>query len=541
MDYELFNAIYEDPEFPKWNPDVASNISYSMMQDVEHYVIEAFRTSEAVYPEKLKFIGIEKVDPKTEYLEGGWNKKTHEVTINTAYLVRVLFEYDSEPLQPFFMYLPYCHKGGFMTIGGAKFALTPVLIDPCISITDKHIYVPLGKNKVIFEIMDYHYLENDKRVNKGIVYALVYRGSKKKPGQRGAATRNMVTTMSHYLFARYGVSGTFEKYLNIKSVAIGNEGFNEENYPPSEWVLCSSAGLKPDRLQVKTYYPTGVMLAIRREDYNEEAKALIAAFFYIADHFTKEFNDSDRELSSDLFFQRLLSRVILPFEEHGPTAFSYLKKHITSILSYIDEGLRQKLYMVERLHVKDIFDLFANIAFTYQERITITTQQLTSMYDKQLVLLPYLLRDIIYNINALSWDLQASRDDETFDKAKAERKIKNQLKGGISFILKINSSDHKESAAINNATDNLITKVSSPVVTQARMSASSNNRTRKPITPDMKLSMSIAEVGDLTSDAGCHTGRSRLNMFVHVGDRGFIERNPELRTIIDNAQQQISK
>lgn len=542
MDYQLFDKIYEDPAFPKWNPVIAKNICYEMMQEVEDYVTEAFRASQSVYPEKLKFIKLERVDPKTEYENGGWNMKTHEVTVNTAFLVRVIFEYDGERLEPRYIYLPYCYEGGFMIIGGSRFALSPVLIDPCISVTDKDIFIPLGKNNIIFEQSNYHYLEDGDRVNKNIVHAKVYRGSKKVAGEKGPATRNMTSTMGHYLFARYGLQGVFEKYLKVSSVVIGHPSeINSDNYPSAEWILCTSASVKPAKLYVKTYYPTNVVLAIRREDYSEEAKALIATVFYIADHFPQVFNEEDRDLSNKLMYQRLLATVILPFEKHAPTAFSYMQKHMSSLLSYIDEGLRQKLFMVEKVHIADIFDLFANILFTYQQRVTVTTKQLTTMYDKQLVLLPYLLQEVIYNINDLSWDLQASADDPAFDKAKAERKIKNRLKGGITFILKINQSKHKESAAINSATDNLIAKISSPVITQARMTESSNSRSRKPVTPDMTLSMSIAEVGDLCSDAGCHTGRSRLNMFVHVDERGFILRNPDLVELIDKAQAQISK
>lgn len=541
MHQDLFNSIYNDEAFPKWNPVVARNICYEMMQNVESYIHDTFVSSQGDYPALLKFTGIERVDPKTEFEQGGWNKKTHEITQNSSYLVRVMFEYDGEQLEPFYMYLPYCYKGGLMVIGGAKFALTPVLIDPCISITDRNIYIPVGKNKIIFKTWPYHFLENGERRNKSVVYATVYRGSKRKPGQMGAPTRNMNATMAHYLFARYGLSGTFEKYLGVDSVAVGHDGFDNTNYPEDEWVLCSSFGRKPDKLYIKSYYAPNFTLAIRKEHYTDEAQCLIAALFYIADHFPAQFNDIDRDITKNTFYQRILATVILPFEEHAPTAFSNMQKHITSLLSYVDEGLRQRLIAIEGIRVHDIFDLFANILFTYQERVTVTTRELTTMYNKQLVLLPYLLQEVIHNIYSLGWDLQASKEDPTFDKAKAERKIKNRLKGGISFILKINTSKHKEAAAINSATDNLITKISSPVVTQARMSSPSSKRSRKPVTPDMTLSISIAEVGDLTSDAGCHTGRSRLNMFVKVSDQGYIERNPELIDVVDKAQQQIGR
>lgn len=539
MDQALFKEIYKDT--PKFNPIIASNISYEMMKNVEQVIVDAFLSSQHDYPDSLRFVGLERVDPKVEFKNGGWAKGEHDVTKNTIYMTRLNFEFEGKPLKPFYLYLPYCHKGGLMTIGGSSFGLSPVLIDPCLSVTDKNIYLSANKDKLTFNALPYHYFEDGERQNEQVVYSRIYRGGKKPPGHpyAGHRTRNMHSIMVHYLFSRHGVSGTFEKYLGVGSVVMGVDDIDEINYPPEEWVICSSLKIHPKAsYSGNVYYPTKVNMAIRRSDMKDECRSLIAGFFYLADHFPARFNKATpEELDSGLFYQRLLALTILPHEQNEITAFSDMKRHLESLDSYIDESLRKKLLVIENMRVDDIYDLFANIVLTYHNRITVTIDQLTTMYNKRLVLLPYLLEDIIYNINKLGFDLQSAKRDDNFTAQKAEKKIAKRIKPLM--IIGINSSKHRETAPINVATDNLIAKVSSPVIPQAKMSSQHGGNKKTDLS--MVLSASIAEVGNITSTAGCATGRSRLNMFVHVDDTGNIIRNPELVEIIDRAQRAIQR
>lgn len=539
MDHALFREVHK--RTPKFNPLIANNISFEMMKNVEQVIVDAFLSSQHYYPPSLRFVNIERVDPKTEFKNGGWSRGEHDVTKNTIYMTRLLFEFDGKPLKPFYMYLPYCNKGGLMIIGGSSFGLSPVLIDPCLSVTDKNIYLSASRDKLTFNALPYHYFEGDERQNEQVVYSKIYRGGKKPVGHpyAGHRTRKMESIMAHYLFSRHGLSGTFEKYLGVKSIVIGIDDIDEINYPPDEWVICTSLKLHPGRSYAgKDYYPTKVSLAIRKSEMRDECRSLIASFFYLADHFPGRFNKTSvEELESGLFYQRLLALVILPYEQNEITAFSDMKRHLESLDSYIDEGLKKKLMVFENINVEDIYDLFADIVFTYHNRITVTIDQLTTMYNKRLVLLPYLLQDIIYNIHKLGFDLQSAKRDENFTAQKAEKKIIKRIKPLT--IIGINTSKHKETAPINVATDNLISKVSSPVIPQSKMSSQHGGNKKTDLS--MVLSASIAEVGNITSTAGCATGRSRLNMYVNVDQTGNIERNPELVEVIDNAQRAIQR
>lgn len=539
MDRAFFKEVYKDT--PKFNPLIANNISFEMMKNVEQVIVDAFLSSQHSYPDALRFVRLERVDPKTEFKNGGWSRGEHDVTKNTIYMTRLVFEFDGKPLKPFYLYLPYCYKGGLMTIGGSNFGLSPVLIDPCLSVTDKNIYLSVDKDKLTFNALSYHYLEGAERRNEQVVFSRIYRGGKKPTGHpyAGHRTRNMHAIMVHYLFSRYGVSGTFEKYLNVKSIVLGIDDIDEINYPPEDWVICTSLKIHPKAsYSGKDYYPTKVSMAIKKSDMTNECRSLIAGFFYLADHFPGRFNKaSPEELDSGLFYQRLLSLAILPYEQNEITAFSDMKRHLESLDSYIDDTLRKKLLILEEIHVEGIYDLFANIVFTYHNRITVTIDQLTTMYNKRLVLLPYLLQDLIHNIHKLGYELQSAKRDENFSAQKAEKKITKRIKPLM--IIGINTSKHRETAPINVATDNLIAKVSSPVIPQAKMSSQHSGNKKTDLS--MVLSASIAEVGNITSTAGCATGRSRLNMFVHVDNTGNILRNPELVDIIDATQRAIQR
>lgn len=539
MDHAFFKEVYRDT--PKFNPLIANNVSFEMMRNVEQVIVDAFLSSQYAYPDSLRFVGLERVDPKVEFKNGGWSRGEHDVTKNTIYMTKLVFEFEGKPLKPFYLYLPYCYKGGLMTIGGSSFGLSPVLIDPCLSVTDRNIYLSADKDKLTFNALPYHYFEDSERQNEQVVYSKIYRGGKKPPGHSyaGHRTRNMESIMVHYLFSRHGVSGTFEKYLNVKSVVMGIEDIDSVNYPPEEWIICTSIKIHPKlSYSGNDYKPTLVSMAIRRDEMKDECRSLIAGFFYLADHFAYRFNRATPdELNSPLFYQRLLALTILPYEQNEITAFSDMKRHIESLDSYIDEGLRKKLLVLENMHVEDIYDLFANIVFTYHNRITVTIDQLTTMYNKRLVLLPYLLQDIIHNIYKLGFDLQSAKRDENFTAQKAEKKIAKRIKPLT--IIGINTSKHRETAPINVATDNLIAKVSTPVIPQAKMSSQHSGNKKTDLS--MVLSASIAEVGNITSTAGCATGRSRLNMFVQIDDHGNILRNPELKDVIDHAQRTIQR
>lgn len=537
MDNQLFDRVYEDT--PKFNPIVAGNICYELMKDVEQVIIDTFIASQKDYPPNLRFVRMDRVDPKTEFLYGGWTRDTYDIAKNTIYMVRLVFEYNGKPLKPFYLYLPYCYKGGIMNVGGSVFVLNAVLIDPCFSVTEDSIFISTNKDKLTFQSHIYHYNENGNRVNEKIVYGTIYRGGDKSKSDgtySGHRTKSMHHATALYLMSQYGFAETLRKHAGVTDVVIGGVDITEELYPSDQWVICTSVGVKPKTYQTKKYIPTNVVVAIKKDELNPVVKTLMAAFFYIADHFP-EFVDS-RLVDQDTpeFYRRLLARMILPYQADELIAYRDMERHLESLNSYVDERTSYKIKVVEGVTVTSIYDLFAEMIVSYENRAMRTVTELTSMYGKRLVLLEYLLSDIIASINKLGYEFQSIKHGNDLTPQKVEEKIKFHIKPLA--ILGINK-DHKEMSSLQVACDNLIAKVSSPVILQSRMGSTGGKKVS--ITLDMTLSASIAEVGCITSTAGDMTGRSRLNMFAKVGYDGYIQRNPDLIEIIDKAQEKIKR
>lgn len=537
MDQKLFSQVYKDT--PKFNPLVAENICTSMMDNVEQTIIDSFLSSQHDYPDSLRFVRLERVDPMTEVKFGGWVKKEHDVTKNTIYMVKLTFEFNGKPLQPFYLYLPYCYKGGIMIIGGATYALNAVLIDPCLSVTENSIFLSVNKDKLTFNALSYYYNENNLRTNEYVVFSKIYRGGAKPKNStyKGHITRNMHSTLAHYLFCMYGVTGTFKKYLGIDDVVIGRDDIDEVNYPPEEWTICTSTGIKPQKYLSKKHFPPKISVAIKNKDLNHDSRSLLVSLFYIADFFPEIFLKAEESMLDDpTFYRRLLALVILPFQQDTLIAYRDMERHLTSLDSYIDERIKKKLKVVEGIEVENIYDLFAEIIFIYQNRITRTIDKLTTMYGKRLVLLDYLLSNITESIFKLGFELQSAKNDPNFTPQKAEAKIDKFIKKLT--IISINK-EHHEVAPIQVSCDNMIAKISSPIIPQSKMGKTTQKRLV--ITMDMLLSASIAEAGNITSTAGDATGRYRINMFSHVDNDGYIVRNPKLIDIVDEAQRHIQR
>ena len=88
MDNKLFSKI--DEVNPHFNPRLANGIVTDFMQNVEEHITRILQASQADYPEDLKFLRIERVDPYTDYMNRVYDK-SYNIAKSDTYMVRVLF------------------------------------------------------------------------------------------------------------------------------------------------------------------------------------------------------------------------------------------------------------------------------------------------------------------------------------------------------------------------------------------------------------------------------------------------------------------
>lgn len=532
MDKQLLDIMVDNT--PKFNPRVASGFVVKEIEQAPEYINNIILSAQEDFPEGLVYLGMTRMTPEEEY-ERLTYKNTYDISKSSIYGVKLKFEYKGEPLKPQYLFLPYLEEGGILTISGSKFVVTPVLIDKTFSVGTDSIFLYINRTKLTFEQFTHNYFENDQRVSSFIVSSQMYYG--RNPSRLKAEhlrhTHKMRSIPVHYLLAKDGVTGMFKRYFDT-DVAIGDaETINPEYYDPSEWTICSSIGVKPQDLRTKFYNASRVRLAIRNSDLNMVTRSVIAGLFYIIDFYPNRVKPEYAD-DSKLWYL-LLALTLKPDIPQESVCLEKLDDHYRSLDTFVDNQVRMTL-AADGVYVSDIFDILVEMIKTYPTRINITTDKLASMYGKRLVVLRYLLAGIRSNIFNMGFDLQSLKNGKKpFDKTDIEKKMQNRIKP--LEIMKVNRNPEVNSIA--NPTDNLVPTMTLPVKQQTSMAGNKKGVVVK-FTPAMALDASIAEVGNLTSDAkDTFTGRDRLNPYVTLGDDGTVLQNPELMEVIAKTQRDI--
>lgn len=530
MDNELFTKI--DEVNPKFNPRLAKGVVVDFMKNTEEHISRIFQASEADYPDDLKFIRIERVDPYTDYLNRVYDK-SFNIAKSDTYMVRVLFEFKGRPLKPFHMSLPYIREAGLITINGSTFLISPVLIDEGLSVGTDSIFIHVNKDKIRFMRVHYAMLVNGVRENGYVIYSDVYKGKPPKTIAKKylRRTEKMKPVVALYLFAKKGVVGAFKDYLGV-DIELGKDEINESNYPSDEWTILSSVSMKPVTLKGPNYIPPKWRIAVRNSSYNLEVMSLALSFFYCVDHFYEE--TSDENLNEISIWKLVLGMVLRPEEPSPLAALNSAERNLISLDTHLDVQVCASLASIG-VHVHNIYELFLVIIRTYTTRIVRTTHDLATMYGKRLTVQRYILSTITDKIFSMGFKLQARKHDKNLKEKDVVDIIKTYI--GINDISRINHK-HAEVESASNSTDNIIPRLTSRLVLQKDLTRDSKSSS---FTSDMVLDVSIAEVGNLTSMTGDATGRSRLNMFAVVDEDGTILRNDALRYITEPTQSQIQR
>lgn len=534
MDKQILNIM--KALTPEFNPRVAEGFVMKEVAAAQQYVGTIIQSAQNDFPEGLVYLGMVNVTPEEEYLQRVHKKNsTYDISKSTVYAVKLRFEYNGEPIRDQYILLPYLEEGGTLMISGSTFTVTPVLIDKAYSVGIDSIFLYVNKNKLTFKQIAHNYYENDVRMSSFIVTTDMYRGrnSSKLKSDQLRNTHKMALLPVHYLLALRGVTGMFKHYFDAEVVIGSCEQINTEYYNVNEWTICSSIGVKPSRLRTRVYSTSTVALAIRNVDLNIVTRSVIAAIFYIIDHYPQRVKP---EYANDpKLWYLLLALTIKPDVAQETVCIDKLDDHFRSLETFVDLQVKRTL-AESKVYVDDIFDVLVDVIKTYSDRINITTEELATMYDKRLVILRYLLQGIRSNIFTMGFDLQALKNGKkAFTKADIEKIMFARLK--TPEILLVNRNPEVNS--ISNPTDNMVPTMTLPVKQQTSMAGTKKGASIK-FTTALALSASIAEVGNLTSDAkDDFTGRSRLNPYVLLEDDGTIVRNPCLKEIIDKTQRDI--
>lgn len=550
MDKHFFDLLHES--IPKINEDLANGLAYRQMQHPEKYIDRAIRIAEQDFPPEVKYAGYHVCTPREEFTETV-RKRSTPTTIELArrdfFMVKYKFTFfngvKDEELVPWCLLLPIVGEGGLITINGSLYQISPVAVDVGLSVGQDEIFLKVNSNRLKFHRSNCEFMKDGEQVSTYVVWSRAHNRDAKPVGNRMMVKGD--PTLAHYLFAKYGLTRTFNELANT-DVVVGTEvKVNAANYPPEDWVICQSAfhltrDVRPRGVKDKRWRPSNLRLAIPRKNYNLTTEGLIAGFFYVLDLFPQRFDSDEPEVDSTVLWRALLGTIYWGEGESDGKHLVDINAHIDFLDKEIDSVTQQNL-AATGVFVNDIWGLFIHLIETYSTRVTRSITQLSSMYGKRLTTIDYVMQDILYCINNFKFAIQPSVHNNkrrALVKRDIETNIWSILKG--TAITKITGGvHHPEVNSIAMPGDNKYFKGTSTLVLQSDSGGPKNSNAPTDGDPTKYLDISIAEAGScFTMSKSEPTGRSRQNAYTTT-DGDTIIRNPKLVELTDSTQRLIER
>lgn len=534
MDHELSRLI--DQDTPPLNALIANGLAVEHMKEVERYVDAVFRSAARGFPEGLHYVGWERCTPQEEFDENTKiknNKRTFDVARSDVYMVKYFFSYRGQALPPRYMYLPFVGVAGTITLGGSRFNISPILSDRVISIGTTNIFVRLLRDRLTFERMPQHYMEDGRRQTVQVAWAMIYH--KNAAMKKLPVTHKGNCTLLHYLLCKYGFTDTFMKFGKCQPI-VGGVEINRTTYPESDWVICSSTGVSPKGRSRGPWSPPVVRVAVRREELTPMVRNMIGGFFYVADMFPDQVTSDVVESKSR--WMVLLGHILFSGVLGHGKLHDDVQDHITSLDEYLDRLVIEKLREVG-VPVENIYQLFAVVIEHFNDWITKGTEKVASMYDKELSILYYVLYEISSAIFKLYFKLKAASKKELRPEEIIATMNLTLRTGLIYFITK----NHGEVTTIALSGDNKATKITSMLVPQSNSNRLSSRKDRAVLSdPSKHLHSSVADVGGYSNLPKSEpSGRSRLNPHIRFDEANVIVRDPKTIELLDSVQEMIKR
>lgn len=531
-----------DAQTTPFNPDIANGLAVSHMPLVEEYIDSILQLTAKGFPPGLTYDGCSRCTPLQEYQETTrkkGNRCVFDVARSDVYLVEYKFSFNGAKIASKFLYLPFVSKAGTIHISGSRFVISPILADRVISVGMSSVFVRLLKAKLTFNRLPQHYVVNGERESIQVAYGDIY--NKKNVANAPKPTVRANCSLVHYLLCKYGFSEMFRKFGKCDPV-VGGEEINEQTYPESDWYICRSTGIKPKGFGKSYYEPSTIRIAIARDKYTSTVKNLVAGFFYVVDHFPTQV--TPQYVNHTGLWMVLLGHLIWSGNVGHGKLLADVTDHIASLDEYVDELVRDKLRGigydgVTKPEIKDLYELIAVIIDNFYEWLLTSDDRVSTMYDKELSILPFVCYEITSAINNLYFKLKAASKKELVPK-KIESIMSMNLKQGLIFKI---TREHGEVTTTSTSGDNMALKITNLLVPQSSSTRNRGKKDRVAINdPGKRLHASIAEVGQMFSLPKSEpSGRSRVALPLKLSPTGLVLRSEEHRELLDSVQAKIKR
>lgn len=567
MDPALRALIRED--MPPFNAKIAEGFAVSEIPKAEMYVKKLFESIKDTFPPGLEFVNAVRCTPPEAYMQmtRPHNQKTtktsqrssYDIAESYVYMVRYEFAYTPPGsknrimLKPRYLLLPYVDDGGFIKISDSRYTISPVLADRVISVMRKTIFVRLIKSRFNINRISQHFVLDEYETYAHVVWSKIHQ---KKVVRDKSDPDNVVaeSTLAHYLFCKYGIIKTFRDFANADVVVGDAENITKEKYPPEQWHIVKTTRTvemgHPNARGNSTsgsYRPTKLRIAIPKGQMNAMTHNLIGAFFYIADRFPDRVShlqhyvvkqDTAKLGHEKLMWILILGHLVAPSSGPGKVA-KEMESHMRSLDEYIDPIVREQLKNIG-YDVENVYQLFARMIQDFDPLLLKNRKKLSSMYEKELNVLYFVLFDISKAIMELGFHMLKLCEETNLTKEKLDHVFGNKIRMGAIFHI------YKSSGAVSANSypgDNKVMKITTLLVPQQHTNKMSRKKgglqLRDPIN---QLHISVVEVGGYANlPKSQPSGHFRINPFVGLTLDNVIMRNEAFADIYEDAQARIER
>jgi len=500
-----------DRSVPRANPFIMEGLGTYMMRQAEEYVDTTFKSAAKGFPAGLEYVGYERCTPNEEYNEVTRpknNKRVYDLAKSDIYLMKFYFKFGGVPIPPRYMYLPFVTQAGLINLGGNCFHLSPVMSDKVISPSSNSVFIRLQRDRINFDRTHHTVCVDGANETVRVVWSKLHR--KPQNANKTPITTKAVSSIVHYLLAKYGYTEMCNRYLGFVPV-VGTDDITVEKYPPDQFVICESSKIKPATFMGLTYVSTELRMAIPKEKWDYQTKMFVGGIFYVFDHFPTRMRPE--HIDNKSLWMILLGNIIFSGLYGDGKLHDDIKEHLVSLNQYLDTVITVKLKELG-YDVGDFYDLLALTVKNFDKWVSESEETSITLFGKTLEVLYYALYDITSSIFKTNFKLNKLSHRKILTSKEVIETMNKELPLGAVYGLT------KGNIAVTNVAysgDNMYPKITSVVALQQVISGANRGRkTRMVVDSSKRAHPSMLEVGSILFLSKSNpTPAVRANMYMH--------------------------
>lgn len=515
------------------NPDIARGMAVKHMESAEDFIREAILSNQ---PGLTPVLTLDKIGrataPETFRVR---STSTHvsalqyDVTRTDAYLLKIQYKFHNEPLYPIYVNIPFVGEYGELYIRDSPYHVIPVLADKLFSVNDKEVFISLQKDPMKIERTNHSCRCNGKRNYSFVLWSRIHkaRQTERAKGKAGyGLSAEAKTTLPHYLFARFGVVGAFKRLYGIDVIPVDVKEMPEYNEEVFDLYTTNTTAGSPNTV-IKNMYqdwsPTNIALLVKRDDVNEQVLAMIIGMFYVLDTFPDHFRGLDY-LNDESTWRITLGHLVWNKPQNEGQLDENIRIHLTQTTDhYLDLDTQGRLAK-GGYFCADYYEFL-------RELIKIVPRMFnevdpTSMRNKRLTVLRYVLSDLVREINTLGYKVQALMRSDKATLQKVNQLITCSIKPDL--VINALTKSHPECVNVSYPNDNPLFKVTSQIIPQlSTMGAPDRSNPIKD--PNNVFHPDIAAYGSFCAPAQSEgAGRKYVNLLAPTDEQGGFLPSPYL-------------